>query len=207
MKKSPAGPSDPPPGSEDSGAGPANGAGEPAPHSFGEAAGPAGAPQRDDVVLRRATETDDAALLAIDKQTWTDAVSPAPTPPEASAFFRDRTGPQDVLLAEAGGEVAGYVSLTQDLPIPSHTHVLTVNGLAVDPARQGNGIGRRLVEAAVAEAARRGARKVSLRVLAPNTTARTLYESCGFVVEGVLRGEFVLRGKPVDDLLMARVLD
>lgn len=64
-----------------------------------------------------------------------------------------------------------------------------------------------LVAAAVDEARRRGARKVSLRVLAPNARARSLYEACGFLVEGVLHHEFRLNDKYVDDLYMARYLD
>ena len=56
------------------------------------------------------------------------------------------------------------------------------------------------------EARSRGGRKLSLRVLSTNPTAIGLYESEGFVVEGVLRGEFVLEGREVDDVLMARWL-
>jgi len=58
----------------------------------------------------------------------------------------------------------------------------------------------------VAEARRRGARKVSLRVLGSNAVARRLYARCGFVEEGVLRDEFVLDGRFVDDVFMARFL-
>ena len=46
----------------------------------------------------------------------------------------------------------------------------------------------------------------TLRVLGPNATARALYERAGFVVEGVLREEFHLDGRYVDDVLMARDL-
>jgi ribosomal protein S18 acetylase RimI-like enzyme len=84
--------------------------------------------------------------------------------------------------------------------------VLVIDGLAVDPDRQGLGIARQLVDAAVAEARRRGARRVTLRVLGHNTGARRVYEHCGFVVEGVLRGEFRIDGEDVDDVLMARSL-
>lgn len=52
----------------------------------------------------------------------------------------------------------------------------------------------------------RRARKLALRVLGRGDRARLLYESCGFQVEGVLRGEFHLGGRYVDDVLMARDL-
>jgi len=43
-------------------------------------------------------------------------------------------------------------------------------------------------------------------VLGPNSGARALYEACGFEVEGVLREEFFLDGRYVDDVQMARRL-
>jgi len=84
--------------------------------------------------------------------------------------------------------------------------VADIRGLAVAPDHQGRGLGRALVQAALDAARERGARKVTLRVLAPNTAARALYESCGFVVEGVRRDEFFLDGRYVDDVLMARMI-
>jgi ribosomal protein S18 acetylase RimI-like enzyme len=99
--------------------------------------------------------------------------------------------------------VAGYVRLGEGFGIPAHRHVRVIGGLAVDPDRRGLGLARRLVDAAVAEARRRGARKVTLRVLGHNTAARRVYERCGFVVEGVLRAGFRVDGADVDDVLMA----
>jgi ribosomal protein S18 acetylase RimI-like enzyme len=49
---------------------------------------------------------------------------------------------------------------------------------------RGHGVGRALFRAAVDEARRQGARRITLRVLGHNTPARKLYESEGFVVEG-----------------------
>jgi RimJ/RimL family protein N-acetyltransferase len=63
------------------------------------------------------------------------------------------------------------------------------------------------VQEAEREAQRRGVRKLSLRVLSPNISARKLYESSGFAVEGVLEGEFILQGQLIDDVLMARHLE
>lgn len=158
------------------------------------------------IEVRSASRSDDAALARIDRATWSVLSSPAPAPESDAAFFSERRGPDDVIVAEVDGVVAGYAMLHQAIPLPSHDHVLELNGLAVDPLSQGLGIGRRLLEEAVQEARRRGAIKLALRVLEPNTVAKQLYASCGFTVEGVLRGEFVLDGQLVDDILMARRL-
>jgi ribosomal protein S18 acetylase RimI-like enzyme len=139
----------------------------------------------------------------LDAATWSDDVSPVPAPPAGTAFFNERTRPDDVLVAEVDGVVVGYAKLGQSIKFPSHAHVMELNGLSVDPNRRRNGVGRRLVEASLEEARHRGARKLSLHVLGGNTSARHLYEACGFVVEGVLRGEFFLAGGYVDDVLMA----
>jgi len=129
--------------------------------------------------------------------------SPAPPPPEPDwRFFRENVDIRDVLVAEIDGTVAGYVRMSQPSPIPAGDHVLMISGLAVDPAFQRRGVGRALIDAAAEEARARGARRLRLRVLSHNTAAMRLYESTGFVVEGVLRGEFFLDGVYRDDVLM-----
>jgi ribosomal protein S18 acetylase RimI-like enzyme len=156
--------------------------------------------------MRPATIEDGRQLARIDASTWSTDVSPAPPPLNVTSFFDDRTAPGDVLVAEIDGGVVGYARLGQPIPLASHEHVLELAGLAVDPAHRRLGIGRRLVDEAIDEARRRGAAKLSLRVLAPNVAARRLYERRGFVVEGILRAEFLLDGHYVDDVLMARRL-
>jgi ribosomal protein S18 acetylase RimI-like enzyme len=155
------------------------------------------------VVVRPASLADEAALAAIDRVTWTPDTSPAPVPPEGRPFFDERTAPADVLVAEVDGGVAGYAKLGLATELPASAHVRTIAGFAVDPGRQRQGVGRALLDAAAAEARARGATRLTLRVLGGNEGARRLYESAGFVVEGILRGEFVLAGGPVDDVLMA----
>ena len=134
------------------------------------------------IEVRLASDSDGPSLARIDLATWTPAVSPAPPPadPTAYRFFNDRTLPSEVFVAELYDELAGWVKVQSPTSMPSHAHVLEIGGLAVDPVRQGAGVGRRLVEAAVQECRRRGARKVTLRVLGPNTAARLLYDRCGF---------------------------
>jgi ribosomal protein S18 acetylase RimI-like enzyme len=156
--------------------------------------------------IRQARSHDGPALTRIDRATWSATTSPAPPPPDGTPFFGLRTTPADVLVAVVDGAVAGYVSIRPATELQASSHVQHVNGLAVDPALQGRGVGSALVEAAAAEARRRGARRLTLRVLGPNVAARRLYDACGFVVEGVLRGEFFLDGEDVDDVMMARTL-
>jgi ribosomal protein S18 acetylase RimI-like enzyme len=158
-------------------------------------------------IIRLARLEDEPELRDIDAATWTAGVSPAPPPPAGAAFFGERTAPTDVLVAEVGHVIAGYAALGSSGPLASHSHVLQIRGLAVHPAWQRCGVGRRLVEACLGQARGRGARKLSLRVLGGNAAARRLYESCGFTVEGVLREEFFPGGRYVDDVLMACLLD
>jgi ribosomal protein S18 acetylase RimI-like enzyme len=154
--------------------------------------------------IRPAKPGDDRALATLDRATWTTLTSPAPPPPEPDwSFLNEKVEIRDVLVAELDGEVAGYIRIGRVFPIAASDHVLMITGIAVDPACQRRGIGRALLDAAVAEARARGVRRLTLRVLAHNEGAVRLYEQAGFVVEGVLRNEFFLDDVYVDDLLMA----
>lgn len=156
--------------------------------------------------IRPARPDDEEALRRLDRETWSylHAVSPPPGPDEP--FFRETCGPGDHLVAELDGRLVGYVRLGFPTPLASNTHVRQIRGLAVDGAARGRGVGRALVRAAVEDARRLGARRITLRVLGPNTAARALYESEGFVVEGVQPEEFFLDGEYVDDVLMGQSL-
>jgi ribosomal protein S18 acetylase RimI-like enzyme len=109
-----------------------------------------------------------------------------------------------VLVATDQGTVAGYIQLRRPSPLDSNAHVWQINGIAVDPRYQGRGVGKALVEATIREIDSRGGRRITLRVLSTNSAAQRLYESCGFTVEGVLKGEFILDNREVDDVLMAQ---
>lgn len=153
--------------------------------------------------IRHAREQDEAALLALDEATWSPHVTPAPRPAPDKRFFGARCRPDDVLVVEADGRVGGYVSLGRPTDLGSNAHVLEITGLAVEPRLQRTGLARRLLDAAVGLATARGARRLRLRVLAPNAAARALYERSGFTIDGVLHEEFLLGGRYVDDVLMS----
>ncbi|MFJ7196937.1 MULTISPECIES: GNAT family N-acetyltransferase [unclassified Streptomyces] len=162
--------------------------------------------------VRPATLLDEAALGELDRAAWSTlhAVMPRPQPPYAP-FFDERHRPEDFLVAEtqdAAGESrpAGYLRLVAPTPLACNSHVRQIQGLAVAGRARGRGVARALLRAAFAAARDEGANRMTLRVLGHNTPARALYESEGFVVEGVLPGEFFLDGRYVDDVLMGRPL-
>jgi ribosomal protein S18 acetylase RimI-like enzyme len=157
------------------------------------------------IETRPAVPDDEEPLARIDLETWTWQSSPSPRPEPGSdwTFFNDKHRVEDVIVAVVDGAVAGYVRLGPTTPLAASAHVLMVTGISVDPERRRLGVGRALIDAAAAEASARGARRLTLRVLGSNTGARRLYESAGFVVEGVQREEFLLEGAYVDDVLMA----
>ncbi|MEU0373476.1 GNAT family N-acetyltransferase [Streptomyces sp. NPDC006283] len=159
--------------------------------------------------IRPARRADDAELGELDRAAWspTHAVTPRPEPPY-DPFFDPRHRPDQFLVAEdADGTIVGYIRLAPPTPLACNQHVRQVQGLAVAAPARGRGVGRTLLRAACDEARRQGARRITLRVLSHNVPARALYEAEGFVVEGVLPGEFHLDGRYVDDVLMGRTLD
>ncbi|WP_159766928.1 GNAT family N-acetyltransferase [Streptomyces sp. HM190] len=153
--------------------------------------------------IRVATSDDEDPLARLDRVTWSTlhSVQERPRRPY-KPFFDDRFGPRDHLVAELGGTVVGFLRLGRPTSLDCNAHVRQIQGLAVADEARGAGVARALVRAAKEEARSRGARRLTLRVLGHNTPARKLYESEGFVVEGVLPEEFLLDGAYVDDVLM-----
>ena len=83
------------------------------------------------------------------------------------------------LVLEEDGAVSGYIGLKL---ISDEAHVMTI---AVHPERRHRGFARTLVEAALADPASAGARRLYLEVRPSNAGARALYGSLGFVETGM----------------------
>jgi ribosomal protein S18 acetylase RimI-like enzyme len=162
--------------------------------------------------VRQAAAADEASLVALDAAAWSPesgfpSVLQAAARPDA-AFFSAENPPEIHLVAEAAYDqrVLGYARLKPPTPLLENAHVMHVAGLAVDASARGRGVATALLAAAERYASDRGARKLSLRVLGTNAPAIRVYERAGFVREGTLRGEFLIDGSYVDDLLMAKWL-
>jgi putative acetyltransferase len=80
-----------------------------------------------------------------------------------------------ILLAHAGGEAVGCVAL-----IPTGPGVFEISKMAVSPQLRGQGIGRRLLEHAIAHSRTLGAIALFLGTSTKLPAAVHLYESVGF---------------------------
>jgi ribosomal protein S18 acetylase RimI-like enzyme len=162
------------------------------------------------VQVRQARPEDEPALIALDAISWSP-LSGFPSVMKAGhrdqfSFFSADNPPDIHLVAVLGGAVVGYVRLKPPTPLPENAHVLMVGGIAVHPSARRRGVAAALLTAAEQYAVDHGAAKLSLRVLGSNGGAIALYERVGFEREGVLRDEFLIEGRYVDDVVMAKHL-
>lgn len=97
------------------------------------------------------------------------------------------------LVAEENGQVAGYAGLLRVMDEGDVTNVV------VDEAYRGKGLGTRLMAALLEEGRGCGMKEFTLEVRVSNQRAIRLYESLGFVQEGI-RKRFYER--PVEDALI-----
>ena len=147
------------------------------------------------VRVRPARPDDQPFITALGLETALDTVSPvrALTRPAAEAAFRrltafckERPG-SVVFVAEREAERAGFLILLTDVPDDiTQERQAFVAYVAVSAQARGQGVGRALIQAAIAEGQRRNLPHISLMVSADNQAARALYESEHFMHDRIL---------------------
>jgi len=100
------------------------------------------------------------------------------------------------------GKTVGWCDILPGEAAAGTAHVGRL-GTGVHPAYRGQGLGQRLLEAAIARARERGLEKIELTVYSSNLAAIALYRKVGFVDEGCKMRGRVLDGIHDDILLMA----
>lgn len=101
------------------------------------------------------------------------------------AYYRDMGNPcAYYLVAHQGKSVIGFGGMWV---VEDEAHVVT---LAVRQEHRRRGIGRRLLQALLVEARRRGATTVTLEVRVHNLAAQQLYSSFGFHILAYRRGYY-----------------
>jgi ribosomal protein S18 acetylase RimI-like enzyme len=124
-------------------------------------------------------------------------------PPEQNALWvavnRARGNP--LFVALDGERVVGWCEIRREaLPGREHSGSL---GVGVRAAYRRLGLGRRLMDIAIATAWQRGIARIELWVRSPNAVAIGLYTRLGFVEEGRRRDAVRLDGGSEDEVLMA----
>jgi putative acetyltransferase len=161
------------------------------------------------VVVRPAKPEDAAALVELGEAVgreeggWLLSSNGWRTVAEERRYLRalKRYADAAVYVAEDGGSIVGRLSLARD-PNPASRHVADV-GLMVAVTHRRRGIGRALLEQAVAWARGADIRKLELHVFPWNEPAIVLYERFGFEREGLRREHYSRDGEYVDAILMA----
>ena len=130
------------------------------------------------------------ALAALHRRVF---LTPRPwSEAEFTALLAD---PTVFLLAEPQGFLLGRA-------VAGEAEILT---LAVAPEARRQGIGARLVQAFLSEAAVRAADRAFLEVAADNAAALALYRGAGFAEAGRRRGYFLTpEGSRLDALVLVR---
>ena len=148
------------------------------------------------VAIRAAEAADIPALADLASRTWLDAFGATVSPVNAATEtaegrseerFREALAERTILVADDDGALVGYVEFDD----------VELNRLYVETALQGRGIGRALLDAALAHPRLARAPRVRVQVWDENARAVRLYESAGFRRVGTTR--FAIGSEIVED--------
>lgn len=134
------------------------------------------------------------------------AFTEAPPWDASLGFYREVIG-QDLVqfVAVCEGAVLGCCDI---LPMMGQARAHAGRlGIWLLPEVRGQGLGARLLAAAIEKARQKGITRVELTVRVDNLNAKALYERFGFVVEGLQRNSTRVAGEYADAWAMALLLD
>jgi len=167
----------------------------------------------DDIEIRDLGPRDIAGFVVLRHQISEEGKFMMPEPDEARAtgkVFAEQVAQalrdplRKRIVALHRGRVVGFVSGTRgDMKRSRHACHLAI-GIA--ESHTGKGIGKRLMDALEVWARNAGVARLDLRVVVQNERAISLYQRCGFAIEGRIRGEFLVDGELVDAYVMGKIL-
>ncbi|MGW2217083.1 N-acetyltransferase family protein [Nonomuraea sp. NPDC001684] len=153
--------------------------------------------------IRQATPADAQALAEVHVRSWQaayrgllpqdhlDGLDPAARRPGWERWLAGTAWPrQGTLVAEADGRVVGFAGVlpARDDDADGAT-VAEVAAIYLTPESWGRGIGRALMDAALATLTEAGYREAVLWVLDANVRARRFYEAAGWHDDGVTKDD------------------
>lgn len=160
--------------------------------------------------IRPATAVDAPAMAAIYAHHVLHGTASYDTEPRSeaamAALIDDHlTRNWPCLVAEAGGTVAGYAYASQFRPRAAYAWACE-NSIYIDPAFQGQGIGKALLTALVEAAERCGFRSMVAVIGGAEPASVALHAACGFAHIGRLAGMGWKNGRWLDTIYMQRAL-
>ena len=138
------------------------------------------------LIFRRATRADLPAIVALLADDMLGRTREYPSEPLDPGYFAGfdaiEANPNDMLaVAEQDGCVLGCLQLTF---LPGISHLGSwrgqIEGVRVAATRRGSGIGRQMLEWAIARCRTRGCRTVQLTTNAARVDAQRFYKTLGF---------------------------
>jgi len=140
--------------------------------------------------IRRATMADAEAMRQIYNLEVTGSTATLDLVPrsaeEQGAWMVAHSGVYPVVVAEEGGEVVGFASLSPYRPRPGYATAVE-DSIYVAADHRGKGIGRALLSEAVEMARTHGFHSIVARVSATQQASVALHQACGFDFVGVER--------------------
>ena len=109
--------------------------------------------------------------------------------------------PDDLtLVCEKGNDIVGVLTIQRGM-YRKNRHTANL-GIAIKAGHRRSGLGTRLINQGIEWCRENGIRKLNLEVFSSNRNAISLYEKLGFQHEGSRKGQFIIDGEFVDDVLM-----
>lgn len=167
------------------------------------------------VSYRDATPADAVALKDLFAESFIDAFGHLYRPADLAEFLDGNSDEKwhanlsdsqvAIQVAETDGRLVGFVELApKKLPYETPAPALELRRLYLRNEAHGTGVAQRLMEWALEEAARRGAKELVLSVYVDNHRARRFYERYGF--EAVGKYDFMVGSQADEDLILRHVI-
>jgi phosphinothricin acetyltransferase len=158
--------------------------------------------------IRRAEPRDLESITAIYNDAVLKTVATFDTEPktadELATWFEKHGARHPILVAESGGTIAGWISLSEWSDRLAYSDTAEVS-LYIAEEQRGKGIGKKLLAAALNEGREAGLHTIVSRIAGGNETSVRLHESFGFQHIGIMKEVGRKFGKLIDVYLMQKI--
>lgn len=162
------------------------------------------------LVVRPAQLADIPAITVIYNEAILTTVATFDTEPKSeadrAAWFAAHGPRHSILVAEVNGQVVGWASLSKWSDRLAYADTAEIS-LYVQSSQRGQGIGKCLVEALVAEGEKAGLHTLIARIAAGNEVSVRLHEAAGFAPIGVMHEVGRKFGRLLDIHLMQKIYE